>query len=419
VLKKINDIIHKKELNEDIEQQDKFKILKALLAGEKLYVDDEAFNQSDGKKIDVEYHCNPKLKDGSVVGAVITFIDITEKKKDQEQIKYLSDHDSLTGLMNRRSFESSLKKLNLTSTLPISIIFGDLNGLKLINDIFGHVAGDMLIQKAAKVLQEVCGESNIVARVGGDEFIAILPEKDAFSTIKIIQQIKDELSKETVCSVKCSMALGFDTKMHASENLEKIVGNAETEMYKEKLLSKRNFGVETIQTILNTLQKRFPKEKRHSEKVASLCVKMGKALGLEETELKRLNDAGNVHDIGKIVLEEDLLKNKDLSKDGIRKMKQHPIVGYKILNIFDETLDLADAVYAHHEKWDGSGYPKGLKGEEIPLISRIISIVDTYDEFLTTNEGDEVQSIALHKIAEQSGHDFDPKLTEVFVKMLS
>lgn len=417
--KNIQKVLRGQQKDGIIERQHNFRILESLLAEEKLHVEEEIFWKADGTSIDVEYHSYPKLKAGNVIGAVISFNNITEKKERQEQIEYLSCHDSLTGLLNRGCFENKMKQLNSEGLLPISIIFGDLNGLKLVNDIFGHAAGDMLIRKTAKVLENICGNNNIIARVGGDEFIVILPQVNSTQTVKLMAQIKKELSKEKVYAVKCSMALGFDTKTHDSENLEKIMGNAESEMYKEKLLSKKNYGIETIQMILKELQRRNPGEKEHSKRVASLCAKMGKAMGLTETEIKRLKDAGYIHDIGKIVLEEDL-NNQGHSENEIWQVQQHSAVGYKILNLFDDTLDLAEVVYAHHEKWDGTGYPKGLKGEEIPLISRIISIINKYDKILTKMETDkeDARRLALEKIRELSGKSFDPSLVGIFIEMM-
>ena len=407
-------------VDHSISKAEHSKILKSLTDMERVYVYDETFQKADGTFLEVEYHSYPKLKDGIVIGAVVTFIDITEKKKDEEQIKYLSCHDSMTGLMNRRCFETNLQQIDTKDSLPISIIFGDLNGLKLTNDIFGHAAGDKLIQKAAQVLERVCRVDDLVARVGGDEFIIILPRTDASVADGIMQRIKNELNKETVSAIKCNMAMGFDTKIKEDQNLEKVMGNAESKMYKEKLSSKKNYGIDTIQTIISTLQNRNPEEKGHSERVAQLCESMGRKLQLSEREIKRLRDAGYIHDIGKIVLEEELLKKEILVEEEIRQKQQHPVVGYRILNLFDDTLDLSEAVYSHHEHWDGSGFPKGLKGEEIPLISRIIAISECYDKLMMKLKfkEEERQKQAMDNILAQAGRAFDPMLAELFVSMI-
>lgn len=419
--KNIYNIIHNEKSDGSTLPQEDCKILRSIQSNEKVYADDEAFWKADGTKINVAYHSRPKLKDGAIVGAVLTFIDITDKKKDEEQIKYLSCHDSLTGLLNRRCFEDKLKRNDNSSFLPISIIFGDLNGLKLTNDVFGHAAGDMLIQKTAEILKKVCRDEDIIARVGGDEFIILLPKTGAVETLKIMELIKTEMSKERVFDIKCSIAIGFDAKLDSSQNIEEVMGNAEREMYKEKMLSKKNYSIDTIQSILKILFERDPREKEYTESVVALCHKMGKAMGLSEHEQKRLNDVGYIHGIGKIVLDEGILKKEELSEKEKYQLQQHPVVGYRILNLFDHTLDLADYVYAQHEKWDGSGIPKGLKGEEIPLLARVIAIIGSYEEKLTKQENHLAgrnEDVVLKEIQALSGKDFDPKLTEIFMKVM-
>jgi HD-GYP domain-containing protein (c-di-GMP phosphodiesterase class II) len=109
-------------------------------------------------------------------------------------------------------------------------------------------------------------------------------------------------------------------------------------------------------------------------------------MGLPEPDIKKLKRAGYLHDIGKIVLEEQLLHKKPFAEEDLEKMKQHPVVGYRILNLFDDTLDLAEPVYSHHERWNGTGYPRGLRGEEIPLLARILAVTETYDRVLNRGE---------------------------------
>ncbi len=418
--KKIYNIIYNEESRDKIIQQEDCKILRSIRSNEKVSAEDEIFFKADGTKINVAYHSRPKLKDGAIIGAVVTFIDTTEKKKGEAKIKYLSSHDSLTGLFNRSGYEYKAKQYDNPSFYPISIIFGDLNGLKLMNDVFGHAAGDMLIQKTAEVLKKVSRDMDIAARVGGDEFILFLPKTDAAETIEIMERIKSEMAREKVFDIKCSIAIGFDAKTKASQNIEAVMGNAEREMYKDKLLSKRNYSIDTIQSILKILYERDPREKIYTERVVALCQKMGKAMGLAEHDQKRLNDVGYIHGIGKIVLEEHILKKNVLNEKEAYQLQQHPIVGYRILNLFDNTLDLANDVYAQNEKWDGSGIPKGLRGEEIPFISRVIAIIKSYEEKLLKNENSQEmsQEIVLKEIQEGSGKDFDPKLTELFIQVM-
>lgn len=397
------------------------KIIKSINEGMGTHADDEIFWKADGTYFEVEYYSYPQYKNGKLIGAVVTFMDITERKKSEEQIKYISNHDALTGLMNRYSFGDALRKYDTEDNLPISVIFADLNGLKLTNDIFGHAAGDLLIKKAAAILKKSCRDGDIVARVGGDEFIILLPHTEAGDAEKIIERVQVEISNEKVNAVKCSMALGFDTKTSSYQELERIMENAENEMYKEKSHSRKRFGADTINTIMNTLHERSPREKKHSEVVSILCGKIAQAMGLPETEIKKIRMAGYLHDIGKIAIDENILnKEAALTENENEKMQQHPAIGYRILNLFEDTLNLADGVFNHHERWDGTGYPKGLKGDEIPLISRIISLAESYERKLCGADvpGSKTKENVINEIREDAGRRFDPALTELLIKVV-
>jgi len=174
----------------------------------------------------------------------------------------------------------------------------------------------------------------------------------------------------------------LDTKQRPDQSLDEIVANAENAMYKDKTMNRKSINKDIVDTIIETLHTRNNREKQHSITVSELCFDVGTVLHLPETEISKLKRAGYLHDIGKIVLDEGMLTKETLSDEEFEKMQQHSAVGYRILSLFDDTLDLADYVYGHHERWDGNGYPRGVKGEQIPLLSRIISVAETYDRVL-------------------------------------
>jgi len=395
------------------------EIFKSFMLGKASHVEDEVFWRKDSTKLEVEYYSYPQYKGGAIIGAVVTFMDNTQRKKNEKNIKYLSYHDSLTGLNNRMFFEDEFKKLDTNENIPISIIFGDVNGLKLTNDIFGHAAGDELLKKAAAILKKVCGKQDIVARMGGDEFAIFLPNTESIDAESIMDRIRKELSKEKVVAIKASISMGYATKTSLEQDIERIMVSAEERMYKDKLVSRKTINSEMIKTIIERLHNKSDGEKRHSINVSEICESIGKAMKIPETEVKKLKEAGYLHDIGKIVLDENSLK-----KDGTQTMEenkeieQHAAVGFRILNLFDETLDLAEGILSHHENWDGSGYPKGLRGEEIPMLARIIRVADGYDEMMRgSNKNAMGKEKVLNEIRRKSGIIFDPDIVDIFIKL--
>lgn len=399
---------------------DECKIFQSVRQDKGFNVDDEVFWRADGTSFFVEYHSYPQIRNGRVIGAVITFMDITNRKKREEEIQYLNYHDILTGLYNRRYFEDSRDKIDTPDNLPLSVIFADINGLKMTNDIFGHASGDKLIKESAKILMESCRGNDIIARVGGDEFVILLPKTKEENAKKILSRIKSGFLDARVAAIKCSMSLGSDTKVSVDQSLKEIMANAENAMYKDKTMNRKSVNRDIIDNIVETLHSRSIREKQHSIVVSQLCGEVGSALHMPEPEISRLKKAGYLHDIGKIILDESLLSKDSLTGEEREKMRQHSIVGYRILNLFDDTLDLAEYVYSHHERWDGTGYPRGLEEEQIPLISRIISIVETYERALNRGEVsmEERKEKAIKVIREGAGMRFDPQIANLFCKMI-
>jgi len=396
------------------------RILKSIETGQGFSADDEVFWKADGTPMNVEYHSYPQIKDGKVLGVVVTFMDITERYRREEEIRYLSCHDVLTGLYNRRYFDEYRNSLDTQENLPLSVIFADINGLKMTNDIFGHSAGDKLIKKSAEILRKSCRQEDIIARMGGDEFIILLPRTEEKDARKVLNRIREGFANARIEAIKCSISLGLDTKSSPDQSLDEVLANAENVMYKDKTMNREFINKDIIDTLIETLHTRNPRERRHSVAVSEMCTSIGKALGLPETEIKRLGKAGYLHDIGKITLDKNTIDRAFMTEDEQEMDKTHSISGYRILNLFDDTLDLAEYVYSHHERWDGTGSPRGLKGEEIPLIARIISVAETYDRVLNRGEQPlhERKKTAAGVIREGAGTQFDPHIAELFLKLI-
>ena len=345
--------------------------------------------------------------------------DISERNKMEQQLEYLSYHDQLTGLYNRRFFEEELKRLDVKRNLPLTIVMADVNGLKLINDSFGHVVGDELLKKVAEIMTKGCRADEIIARLGGDEFVILLPKTDANETELIFKRVKDLALKEKIGSVDISVSYGWETKNNEKERIEEIFKKAEDHLYQRKLFESPSMKSKTINAIINALYEKNKREEQHSHGVSVLCESMGKALGLSEGGIEELKIVGLVHDIGKIAIEESILnKPGKLMGDEWEEIKRHTEIGYRLLSTVNDMSEMAEYVLSHHEKWDGSGYPRCLKGEEIPLQSRIIAVADTYDAMTSERSYRSAlpEAIAIEELQKNAGLQFDPELVKVFIE---
>ena len=376
----------------------------------------------DGKTFFLEDSAAPVHNDtGAIVGVVLVFRDVSAKREQLKKIEYLSFHDALTGLYNRRFFEEELHRLDTKRNLPISIIVGDVNDLKLTNDVFGHTYGDVLLERFGQVLRRVCRSDDIIARWGGDEYSLLLPRTGASEVQKIISRIREEFSKEQVKAIQCSVSMGGATKEVHEEDLQEVVSQAEENMYQAKIQEHSQVNRATLDAIVQQFHESSPREKEHAERVSHLCEAIGKAMGFSKGAVRRLKDAGYLHDIGKIVLDPKLLGNAytHTTKEW-NEIKRHPVTGYRILNSFDNMLDLAEIVLAHQERWDGTGYPKGLKGEEIPEAARLLALAESYERrvYGSGNQDPASKEQALEAIEANKGKHFDPALTDVFLEMM-
>ena len=401
-----------KELGKDKPCQGcRLKVLENMSNGETVEYLVNAFDK------DLEVRASKlENKDGSI--SILEVIeDITEKKERQREIEYLNLHDHLTGIYNRRFFEKEINRLDIDKNLPISIITLDVNGLKLINDTFGHSKGDQILIKIAKVMKNSVESNEIVARIGGDEFSLILPKCSENKASEIADRIKENIDKESEKGVPFSLAIGFHTKEKPEEEISEVLKKAESKMYTNKLFSEKSKKREIILTMLSTLHEKHLREEEHSIRVSQLAYELGKAIQMKGDRLNMLKTAGLLHDIGKIGIDYSIIeKTGRLTEEEYEEIKKHPEIGYRILKTSIEYEGIAKLVLFHHEKLDGTGYPKGIKGEEIPLESKIISIVDAFDAMISARPYKTKMIIkdAVDELKRCSGSQFDPVLVEVF-----
>ncbi len=352
---------------------------------------------------------------------LVALTDITERKKAEEKIKHISLHDELTGLYNRTYLEEEIKRLNTGRQLPISVIMTDLNGLKLVNDTYGHKTGDKILQRTGEILTNSCRQEDIVARWGGDEFVILLPQTKETEAQKIARRIKANCDGVKIEDIPISLAVGMEVKKTTSTTMEEIIKRAEDNMYKQKLAESRSARSAVLNTLLKTLQAKSYETEMHAQRMQVVAFKIAEALGLAESELNRLEILITLHDIGKInVPEETLTKEGSLTASEWEMIKKHPEIGYRITMATEEFSHVAEDILSHHERWDGSGYPRGLKGKEIPLLARITAIADTYDVMSNGRPYKSAKSkqAIIEEFEHCAGTQFDPDLVDIFITLL-
>ena len=347
--------------------------------------------------------------------------DITKRKRQENKIKYVSFHDNLTNLYNRTYLEGEIKRLDVARQLPVSLLMADLNGLKIINDTYGHAQGDEILIKTANILKEACREEDIIARWGGDEFVIFLPQTTKEETHRIYDRIKELCTKTADNEIPISVALGIATKGDDSEEIYEVLNRAEERMYKNKLDESRSTKSHIVQALLKTLGEKSDETEEHAWRMQKFTFLMADELDLSQAKMDKLSLVATLHDIGKTIIPAEILtKEGKLTEEEWKTIKQHPKTGYRIAASTEEFDHVAEEILYHHERWDGSGYPHGLAGEEIPFLSRIITIVDAYDVMTNNRAYKDAMSKkeALAEVKRCAGTQFDPELAERFIKVM-
>lgn len=380
-----------------------------------------AWIRSRGKRVrDPNGHLSSRM--------IGTHIDVTDMKEIEAEILTLSYTDQLTSVYNRRYFEDQMQIIDREDNLPITLFMADVNGLKLINDAFGHAAGDELLVKVSKVLTGIFRSTDTIARIGGDEFVVMMPRTTTEQANNLMARVQSRLTPETVMGIHVSVAIGASTKETISESLIEHFKTAENAMYQVKINNKELTRVQSIQIIIDSLFKTFPAEESHAENVASLATQIGKQLGLETGCLRDLHTLSLFHDIGKVAISKELLSRHSASYNAEEweEFNRHSEIGYNIISSTNTYASFANDILYHHEHWDGTGYPRSLSGEAIPIKARILAVADAFESLqsnfqhpITIGESySPDDSIPFSIISQHSGTYFDPLIVNALKKVL-
>lgn len=361
--------------------------------------------------------------DGNVIGAIESIRDVTEKKKAEEQLKYLSLHDSLTGLYNRTFFEEGMRRVSGGRFDPIGIIMCDLDGLKLINDTLGHDAGDSLLAEAAKIIRKSFRKGDNVSRIGGDEFAILLTRSDEKAVEEACVRLRLSFDdyNETDPEIPLNVSIGFAVGSMDTTSVSELFKEADNNMYREKLHRSQSARSAIVQTLMKALEARDFITEGHANRLQVYVKEMAAVLGMSTRSISDLCLLAKFHDIGKVgVPDRILFKPGVLTAEEALEMQRHCEIGHRIAKSAPDLEPIADWILKHHEWWNGSGYPLGLKGEEIPLECRILAIVDAFDAMTSDRPYRKAlpREHALKELKRCSGIQFDPCLVNKFIEIL-
>lgn len=382
----------------------------------------QRIQHKNNRTIWVEQRCMPIYNE---VGRVVAYEgiarDITESKKVESELKYLSQHDALTDLGNRLYFEEEIRNLENEEYSCLGVIVCDIDGLKIVNDTFGHASGDQLIKTAAGILKKVLSEDGKIARIGGDEFAVILVNYNEDMLEKVCYALSEEMSKHNAkkTELPINMSVGYASCEGREKTPHDLFTEADNKMYGEKMKNKNISQMSILSAMKRILNEKDFGQEGHIQVVQKIVLEMGRILNLAPEQMERLDKLARYHDIGKVGISDEILfKRGPLNWDEILEMRRHCEIGYRIAQFSDDLSPIAELILKHHEWWDGNGYPFRVKGKSIPLECRILAFADAYDGMVSERPYRKVLSPAdaIKEIEQCKGTQFDPELVDVFIQ---
>ncbi|EGT3617532.1 diguanylate cyclase [Clostridium perfringens] len=367
-----------------------------------------------------------------------------------KELQKLVNEDGLTGVYNHRYFYDKLREkmhISEVENKKLSLIFMDIDYFKHYNDLYGHQKGDEALKKIGDILKSIAREEDLVARYGGEEFAIILPDTSEEEATKIAEIIRNKVEKtyfegqENQPNSNLTVSVGIAVFPDKAENELDLVKYADDALYRAKFFHKNR--VETYISVLDELKKDLNEEENalvtsiktlisvinakdkytysHVERVVVYSRLMAKKLGLSEDKKKQLIYGAYMHDIGKINIPNEILTKKmRLTKKEWDILRQHSRDGAEIIKSVNSLKEVVPLILYHHERYDGFGYPEGLKGEEIPYLARVLTVIDSFDAMTSNRPYNKRKTYeeGLEELNRCSGTQFDSKIVKIFTEVV-
>lgn len=384
----------------------------------------------------------PDIQLAQAVGAELGVT--LENARRYEEARYQADRDPVTGLLNHRAFHDCLDrefKRARRAGRRLSVVMMDLDGFKLFNDTYGHPAGDLVLREVTALLSQSLRAGDLLGRYGGDEFVALLPETGTEGAEALAERIRQAIAGHAFVppdgpAVPLRLSLGFASYPQDARHGHELLGFADANLYTSKrrggntvtgcnsvledgVVFAGSFGV--LDGLIEAVDNKDHYTRQHSEDVTGYAVSIAQALGLSDESQRTLRLAGLLHDVGKIGVPDRILRKPgrlDEEETGI--IRQHAALGEIIIKDVPNVGELVAAVGAHHERFDGLGYPQGRRGEDIPLLGRILAVADAYSAMTMDRPYRKAlrPAEARRELLRAAGTQLDPQLVQLFLDQL-
>lgn len=335
------------------------------------------------------------------------------------RLEQSQQYDELTGVFTRAYYEERLQELVQSRQYPIVLISGDMNNLKLCNDVFGHQNGDAALQALGKILREEASENYLIGRCGGDEFCIAIPNGRMEEAEEYCRRVQNASVSVTDAMIPPSMAMGYHVLQSEKEDLQVGLHQAEEEMYKAKVQKKRTQNIH--KDIMELLYRKQYISRNQVDAAVVRIERFARYLKLEEYTVQILKLAAGIQDVGLIGVPEYIVKKETRrTQEEYDEMAKHTLIGYRLARMYEESFPAANTILQSHECWFGLGYPNGLKGKEILYTARILYMVGTYSGWIfsrPTGSGMKVADARV-RLGEEAGKQFDPELVQQFLEYL-